>query len=114
MKCAQCDAFESTFKAAGIRYAAAAYNLEEKISASISRDDAFLKLEREAMSARLDYKMAREALGPTLSNEIQNLDAHVEFTFGRDTVPHLAEYNRLRNNHLNHSPAGDKLRRAQF
>src|SRR5258706_12610340 len=52
------------------------------------------------------------ALGPSLWNKIQYLDAHVEFTPSRDAVPHLAEYNRLLKNHLNHGPARDKLRRA--
>ena len=62
MKCAQCGAFESAFKAAGVRFAAATYCLEEKMAATLLRDEEFLKLEREAESARLDYKMAKEAL----------------------------------------------------
>jgi hypothetical protein len=62
MKCAQCGAFEFAFKAAGIRFAAATYKLEEKTNATLLRDVTFLKLEAEAKSARSDYKMAREAL----------------------------------------------------
>ena len=62
MKCAQCAAFESAFEAAGIRYAAANHNLEEKINATLVQGEEFLKLEREAKSARSDYRMAREAL----------------------------------------------------
>jgi hypothetical protein len=62
MKCAQCGAFESAFKAAGIRYAAATYKLDEKTNATLLRNASYLKMEREAASARLDYKMAKEAL----------------------------------------------------
>jgi hypothetical protein len=62
MKCDQCGAFESAFKDARVRFAATTYNLEEKIAASVLRDDKFLNLEREVPFARLDYKMAKEAL----------------------------------------------------
>ena len=62
MKCAQCGAFESAFKAASFRYAAASLALGEKIGATLLRDADFLELEREAESAKLDYKMAKEAL----------------------------------------------------
>lgn len=62
MACDQCGAFESAFKAAEARYASATFQLEEKIATTLLRDEAFLKLEREAKSARIDYKMAREAL----------------------------------------------------
>ena len=62
MRCDQCEAFESAFKAAGVRYAAATYAFEERIKASPLRDEEFLKLEREAVASRLHYKMAREAL----------------------------------------------------
>lgn len=61
MKCAQCDAFESAFKA-GVRFADATYALEEKTNATLLQDAAFLLLEREVSSARIDYQMARKAL----------------------------------------------------
>ena len=62
MKCAQCEAFESTFKAAGLRFAASTYSLEEKVKVTILRDAEYRELEREVESARDDYKMAKEAL----------------------------------------------------
>ena len=62
MKCDQCAAFESAFKTAGVRYAAATYTFEERINASPLRDAKSLTLEREAVASRLDYKLAREAL----------------------------------------------------
>ena len=60
MKCAECGAFESAFKAAGVRFAAATYKLEER--ASLLRDATALRLQREVKASRLDYKMAKEAL----------------------------------------------------
>ena len=50
MKCAECVAFESAFKAAGIKYA------------ELLRDATFRKLAPEAIAARDDYKMSKEDL----------------------------------------------------
>ena len=60
MPCAECAAFEAAFKAAGVRFAAATYKLEER--ATLLRDATALRLQRELKAARLDYKMARKAL----------------------------------------------------
>jgi hypothetical protein len=53
MKCGQSAAFESAFKIAGMRYAA------------LLRDPTFRKMGPEAISARRDYKLAKEAVEST-------------------------------------------------
>jgi hypothetical protein len=49
-----------------------------------------------------------------LWNDIHNLDTGVEFRPSRDAVPHLTEYDRFLNEHLNKGASADKLGRSYF
>ena len=49
-----------------------------------------------------------------LLNDILNLDTRFEFSPSRDAVPHLAQYKRFLNTHLNNSPSAHKVRRVNF
>ena len=61
MKCAECGSFQSAFRAASVRYAAATFKLDQMAGTTLLKDPVFRKQDVEVISARLDYKMAKEA-----------------------------------------------------
>jgi hypothetical protein len=61
MKCPNCEAFLSAYRAAAERYAAASDKLDE-MKNIVLKDPAYFQQEAELLASHLDYRLAKDAL----------------------------------------------------